>query len=654
MTDADPIWTPSPERVEQARITAFRRLVEERTGRSFTAYEDFWQWSVEDLDGFWSLFAEHVEVPFHQRSDQVLAEERMPGAVWFPGATVNFAELALARTGGEVAVVARTEGGGREEVTWDELRGRVGAVQAWLREQGVEPGDRVVGFLPNIAETVVAFLATVSIGAVWSVCAQEYAPQGAADRFAQLDPVVLIAADGYHYGGKVHDRTTAAAELRDLLPTVRATLHVDHIGAQPLADSSRYADVVASPRDPDIVPVAFDHPLWVLYSSGTTGRPKGIVHGHGGALLEMVKLAALHVDLHEGSVFHWFSTPSWMMWNVQVAGLLLGARIVLLDGSPGHPHADSLWDLVAEEGVTYFGTSAAYLIACHKAGSPAQGRDLSALTGLGSTGSPLPPSTAEWLVQTLPDVWLAPVSGGTDVASGFCGGVPTEPMRAAEMQGRAMACAMEAWDESGQPVVGEVGELVLTRPLPSMPLYFWDDPEGERYRDAYFDTFPGIWRHGDWCTITHHGGVMIHGRSDATMNRLGVRIGSAEIYETLDRLPEIQDCLIVGVEQEDGGYWMPLFVQLAEGAAATDEDKAALADRLRATIRSEVSPRHVPDEVIFVHSLARTMTGKRLEVPVKRILQGMPVAQAANPRSVTDPSALDELARIAQERRSGG
>lgn len=645
-----PLWAPSEELAANSVLAGYLDWLHDARGMRFEGYEDLWRWSTENLEEFWESVWSFFGVRAHTPYTAVMGSQNMPGAQWFPGASLNYAEHALSHNLSTPAVIGFSEGTDPVELSWDDLRGQVGALAGWLTSHGVGPTDRVVGYLPNIPQAVVAFLACASIGALWSACSPEYTPQGAADRFAQLDPTVLIAADGYRYAGKVHDRRHEVEALHKLLPTIRTTLWLNHVDAgeaPPSLEPHHFDEVVATPVHPTYTPLPFDHPLWVLYSSGTTGRPKGIVHGHGGITLEHLKYLGFHLDLHPGTRFSWYTSTSWMMWNIQVSGLLHGATIVLYDGSPGWPDTSGLWRLAQDAHLDFLGTSAAYLLSCQNEGlCPRENFNLQSLQALGSTGSPLPASGFEWVYESVGEVWFAPASGGTDIASGFAGGVPTLPVYAGQMQGRLLGVAMQAWDEAGHPLANQVGELVVTQPMPSMPLYFWDDHDGSRYHDAYFDTYPGVWRHGDWVTIASDGGVVVHGRSDATMNKFGVRMGSAEIYEAIERLPEIEEALVVGVEQSNGGYWMPLFVTLRTGCILD----SVLSDKVRATIRSAVSPRHVPDEVIAVRALPHTRTGKRLEVPVKRLLQGVPIDQAANLSSVDDPDALIWFATLGAER----
>ncbi|PPJ17224.1 acetoacetate--CoA ligase [Nocardia nova] len=627
-----PQWEPEAGDLETARVADFARFVGARTGREFDDYHSLWKWSITDLPGFWGALWEYFELGGAPAT--VLASTEMPGAQWFPGQLLNYVDQIArhARTD-RPAIVYAGEQGGLTEISWAELLGRTASFAATLRELGVGLGDRVVGYLPNIPEAVIAFLGAASIGAVWSACGQDYSAKAALDRLGQLEPAVLVTADGYHFGGKTHDKRDDIAALRAGLPTVRATVVVPRLGGA-VPDALDW-NAVAPPEGAELSTesVGFAHPLWILFSSGTTGLPKGIVHGHGGVLLEHLKAAALQSDIGRGDVFFWYTSPSWMMWNFQVAGLLVGATIVCYDGSPTYPHADSLFDLAARTGTTVLGTSPGYVLACIKAGVvPRRDHDLSALRTIGITGSSLPPSSALWLRDNVGErVQVNSISGGTDVVSAFIGGVRTVPVWPGELSVPFLGAAVDAWDESGRPVRGEVGELVITAPMPSMPVSFWNDPDGTRYRAAYFEMFPGVWRHGDWITVTDHGSIVVHGRSDSTLNRHGIRMGSADIYQAVEQLPEIAEALVIGAEQPDGGYWMPLFVTLAPGAELTDE----LKQRINATIRAEVSPRHVPDEIIAAPGIPHTRTGKKLEVPIKKLFQG------ADPDRVVERSAVD-------------
>jgi len=653
-TDGRLLWEPTADAIERSTLTTYMRWLEARRGLRFEGYHDLWQWSIDDVEGFWASIWDFFEVRAERPYKRVLGRREMPGTEWFPGARLSYAEhIFRGREDGAVAIIHESELRERGEVTWGELRAQVAGIAAGLLEMGVEPGDRVVGYLPNVPETIAIFLACASIGAIWSCCSPDFGIRSVVDRFAQIEPKVLFAADGYRYGGKDFDRGQAIAELQRELPTVAHTVVVPYL--DPDADGSGLRDATTLERmqregELSFAQLSFAHPLWVLYSSGTTGLPKAIVHGQGGVLLEHLKVLHLQVDLHAGDRFFWFTTTGWMMWNFLVGGLLTDATIVLYDGNPATPSLDRLWDLAAETGMTCFGTSAAYIAACMKSGvTPAEGRDLSRLRAVGSTGSPLSPDGFRWVYEHVgSDTWLFSTSGGTDVVSAFVGGVPILPVYEGELQGRALGAAIEAWDEDGRSVIGEVGELVLTEPLPSMPIGFWGDPDGERLRDSYFSVFPGVWRHGDWIEITPRGTAIISGRSDSTINRGGIRMGTAEIYSAVLALDEVRDALVVDVPQEGEESWLPLFVVLEEGAELDDD----LVKAIRTRIREDCSPRHVPSDVIAIDAVPRTLSGKVLEVPVKRILMGTPPEKAASRDSLANPEALDWFAELAQRRAS--
>jgi len=650
---SEKLWEPSAQVVERSNMTAYMRWLEAERGLDFDGdYTRLWEWSTSELDAFWRSIWDYFGVTADGDATTVLGSEKMPGTEWFPGTSLNYAEhIFRGKDPDSLAIQHRSETTELAEITWGELEGRVAAFAAGLRSLGVKRGDRVAAYLPNAPEAVVGFLATTLIGAIWSSCSPDFGARSVIDRFAQIEPKVLLAVDGYTYGGKPFDRMDIVRGLEAEMPTLEHTILVPYL--DPDADPARlehgiaWADVTAKGDGAELefARVPFDHPLWVLYSSGTTGLPKAIVQGHGGILLEHLKKMNLHVDAQAGDHVFWFTTTGWMMWNFLVSILLTPASIVLFDGNPGHPDLSTLWDLAAEAEITTFGTSASYLSSCMKAGvEPSEGRDLSALEAVGSTGSPLAPEGFEWVYEHVGrDTWLFSTSGGTDVCTAFVGGVPILPVYRGELQARALGCAVEAWDPDGTPLTGEVGELVITKPMPSMPVFFWSDPDGERYRSSYFDMYPGIWRHGDWIEITDRGTAVIYGRSDSTINRGGVRMGTSEIYRAVFSLDEITDALVVDVPRPGTEGWMPLFVVLRDGETLSDE----LIRRIAARIREDCSPRHVPNEVHEVAEVPRTLSGKVLEVPVKRILMGTPPEEAASRDSLANPNALDPFVELA-------
>ncbi|MGZ8666277.1 MAG: acetoacetate--CoA ligase, partial [Solirubrobacterales bacterium] len=611
-----------------------------------------WQWSVTDLEAFWRSIWDYFEVRSDVPPTRALGSREMPGAEWFPGTRVNYAEHVFRdRDPSEAAILHASELRPLGKLSWGELRSQVAAAAGGLRGLGVGPGDRVVAYLPNIPEAIVGFLATASIGAVWSSCSPDFGPSSVIDRFAQIEPKVLLAADGYRYGGRDFDRTAVIADLQAQMPSLERTVVLPYLSDEPdlssLRDAIPWADLLAAGQgtEPAFERVDFSDPLWVLYSSGTTGLPKAIVQGQGGILLEHLKKLNLHADLHRGDRIFWFTTTGWMMWNFLVSGLLTEAAIVLYDGNPGHPDMGVLWDLAESARITCFGTSASYISACMKDGvEPGTGRDLSRLGAVGSTGSPLSPEGFDWIYEHVgSDTWLFSTSGGTDLCTAFVGGVATLPVYRGELQARALGASVEAWDEAGRPLIGEVGELVVTEPMPSMPVFFWGDPDGSRYSAAYFEHYPGVWRHGDWIEITPRGTAIIYGRSDSTINRSGVRMGTSEIYRAVQAVPEVVDALVVDVPREGTEGWMPLFVVLREDAELDSDLEHEIARR----VRERCSPRHVPDRVFQVDEVPRTLSGKVLEVPVKRILMGTPAERAASRDSLANPDSLDYFTELA-------
>lgn len=649
MTAPELLRTPPADPRDAGRIGAFVAHVERTRGTAFADYAALHHWSVTDLEGFWSALVEHFDIAFTTPPTAVLGRREMPGAQWFPGAELNYAFHALRGTGvadDDVAVVAHSQTRAEVELTWAQLREAVARARAGLVRLGVGRGDRVVAYLPNIPETLVAFLAAASLGAVWASCAPEFGARSVIDRFAQVEPSVLLAVGGYTYGDKPVDRRAEVAALRAGLPTLRHVVDVAY-GGGPLPDAVTWEDLLAEPGPLAFDPVPFDHPLYVLFSSGTTGRPKAIVHGHGGITVEHTKNHALSWDLGPGDRLQWFTTTAWMMWNALVSGLIVGASVVLIDGNPVHPDPGWQWRLAARTGATVTGASPGWLMACRAAGlAPGRELEFPRLRQIGVAGSPLPPEGYRWVTEQFgPGVLLNNGSGGTDVCTGMVQGGPWQPVWLGEISGPTLGVAVAAFDAEGRPVVGELGELVITEPMPSMPVCFWGDPDGERYRDTYFDTWPGVWRHGDWARFLPTGSCVIAGRSDATLNRGGVRLGTAEFYAVVEELPEVQDSLVVHLEDAAGGNGeLLLFLQLTEGVELDDALRARVAGELRAAL----SPRHVPDRIAAVPAIPRNRTGKKLELPVKKILRGAAVEDVASRDVLAVPTALDAFEAIAR------
>jgi acetoacetyl-CoA synthetase len=661
------------------QIRRYQEWLRESRGLSFDSYDALWRWSTTDLAGFWQSVWDYFDLRSPTPYRAVLAERRMPGATWFDGAQFNYAQQVFrhvdkAHEAGFAAVISRNEKGNHRELSWPELRRQVAALALHLREQGVQPGDRVAAYLPNIPEAIVAFLAVVSIGGVWSICAPDMGTNAVLDRFKQITPKVLIACDGVTYGGRDFDRTGVVAELRAALPSV--THLVVHrnlgVGDTALQSLAPWTDLsLAIARDDEAVRafeptwLPFDHPLWIVYSSGTTGLPKPIVHGHGGTVIVGLALKVLHNDIgcsYEpnswGERFLWYSSTGWVMWNAQVSGLLNGTTCCIFDGNPGgskdKPDWTVLWRFAADLGVTFFGAGAAFFSNCMKAGLDLkQLGNLRPVRALGTTGSPLSPEVQAWGTQQFqkigtPDIWWCNISGGTDFAGAFIGGNRELPQVPGEMQCRLLGCAVEAWNEKGEPVIDEVGELVCTQPIPSMPLYFWGDEGNKRYLSSYFDTYPGVWRHGDWLKITPSGGCIIYGRSDATINRHGLRMGTSELYSAVEALPEVLDSMVVDLEYLGRESYMPLFVVLRPGVALDEAMKA----KINGAIRTALSPRFVPNEIFQVAEIPRTLSGKKQELPIKKLLLGQPLEKVVNKDAMANPGCLDWYVALARARSS--
>lgn len=645
----DILWEPDTPRLRDSGLADYQEWLEVNHGLRFASYRDLWQWSIEDLDEFWHSIDSFEGLSLASAGAPALADAVMPGARWFPDATLNYADHIFRRAGADddPALICLAEGAAPVYVSWGELRLRVGALVQTLQSWGVAKGDRVVGYLPNTAEAVIGLIACASIGAVWSVCAPEFGTGAVISRFQQLQPRVLIAGSGYRNNGRIYDRREALGEIVSCLTDLQRIVWVDTLGDALAPDFAvpvtPWHDAVAEPAELHCTPVEFDHPLWILFSSGTTGLPKGIVHGHGGIVLEHLKVLRLHTDLRPGDRFLLLGSTSWMVWNLMVSGLLIGATLVVVDGSPGYPDLNRVWDIAAQHRVNALGLGVGFVQACMSADlHPGQKFDLSVLRHVTVTGSPLPTSGFHWIHDRVGSVWLASCSGGTDICSAFVGGVPTLPMRAGRIQAPYLGVAVAAWDEHGAELVGRPGELVVTKPMPSMPVSFWGDTNGKRYRDSYFDTYPGVWRHGDYIEFDVDGSSQILGRSDSTLNRRGIRMGSAEIYAAVEELQEVVEALVVGAELDDR-YYMPLFIVLTP-----DADLVAAERRITDAIRTALSPRHVPDDIVVMPGIPHSRTGKKLEVPVKRLLQGAALADVVDLGAVDAPELLHHYQEFAR------
>jgi acetoacetyl-CoA synthetase len=648
LNEGDLLWTPSPARVNKAKLTAFMRWLASERGKAFDSYARLWQWSVDDLEGFWQAVWDYFRVESSAPYSRVLEDRHMPGAKWFPGARLNYAQHALRHERPNVtALLHLSERAPLASMSWEELGGKVRILATQLRKLDVRPGDRVVAYMPNIPETVIAMLATTSIGAIWSSCGPDFGTRGVLDRFTQLAPKVLFYVDGYQYGGKPFDRKDEVHKIIDQLGSLERVIYMPYLNREDRqtyhAHTVLFDDLLNQPPVArgafEFEQVPFDHPLWILFSSGTTGLPKPICHGHGGIILEQLKHCQFNFDVSDGERLFFFTTTGWMMWNFLVSALLSNVVPVLYDGNPAWPTPDVLWKMVDASDTKLFGTSPTYVAGLEKAGIvPKERAGLASLESVTLAGSPVTPECMEWIYNNVKkDLWVASGSGGTDVCTGFVMGAPTMPVYAGEIQSRALGCAVYAFNERGEEIVGEVGELVVTAPMPSMPVCFWNDVEKKRYLESYFQEYPGIWRHGDFFKINDRGGCYVLGRSDATLNRQGVRIGTAEVYRSLATLPEIDDSLIVNLDLPHGKFFMPLFVKLRNGVALDDP----IRDKIRATLRREYSPRHVPDKIYQVEAIPFTLTGKKMEVPVRRILMGVAPEKAANRDAVANPQALD-------------
>ncbi len=642
------LWTPTEVFKEESNLSHYMAWLADNEGMVFENYQQLWSWSVDKPGDFWGSLWNYFDIIFEGEYSTVLQGSKMPHYRWFQGSRLNYAEhIFRNENDSRPAIIHKREGKDIEQISWKELRSKVAALQAFLLKSGVSAGDLVVGYLTNTPEATISLLAANSIGAVWSSCSPDFGVSSVIDRFAQVSPKVLIAVNGYQYGGKVYDKTDVVKEVISALPTVEKVILIDIVEASPIEGTAPWEEIVTTAASKlEFVRVPFEHPMWILYSSGTTGIPKAITHSQGGILMEHLKYLYFHNNVKKGDRCFWYTTTGWMMWNYIQSALLCGGTVVLYDGSPAWPSVDALWQLAEEAKIQHLGASAGYIIANMKEGTtPSQRYDLSALVSVGSTGSPLPPEGFDWIYSHLKkDVWLTSISGGTDVCSAFVGGNPLWPVYSGEIQCRALGCKLEAFDDMGQPVLDEVGEMVITAPMPSMPIYFWNDAGDQRYISSYFELFEGIWRHGDWIRITSRNGLVIYGRSDATLNRGGVRIGTSEVYRAVDKITTVEDSLIICLEKEGGEYYMPLFVKLQKGVTLSED----LTREINQAIRNEYTPRHVPDEIIAVADIPYTISGKKTESPVKKILMGQPLERAVNKDALRNPQAMDFFIKMAR------
>lgn len=655
MSEQRKLWSPSRTFIEQANLSKYAAWLKEQHQLDFQDYAGLWKWSIDFPDKFWESLIHYFNVKLHTPWQQIMSNDAMPHTRWFEGATLNYAEhIFRNKTSQRPAILFCSEREPATPISWEALEKQTASLQKFFLDAGLQPGDRVAAYIPNIPQATAAFLATISLGAVWSSCSPDFGSGSVLDRIKQIAPKIFIAVDGYQYNGKPYDRLEIVKEISAQLPSVEKVIIIPYLQTAPdireISQAVSWQDIMQNDHTTlQFVPVPFSHPIWILYSSGTTGMPKAITHSHGGMLLEHLKYLSFHNDVHPGENFFWFSTTGWMMWNFVQASLLVGATIVLYDGSPAYPNLDILWKLTAELPIHHFGTSAPYLIACMKAGlAPGKQFDLSTLRSIGSTGAPLPPEGFDYVYEKIKeDLWLCSMSGGTDICTALVGGNPWNAVWEGEIQCRCLGCALYAFDEEGRVLENEVGEMVITKAMPCMPVFFWNDEDFSRYTASYFEMYPGIWRHGDWIKITEEDGVIILGRSDTTLNRQGVRIGTAEIYRAVDKISDVKDSLVVNIELPHGGDYMPLFVLLQDGKTLTDDVKNAINKQ----IKIECSPRHVPDEIIAAPDLPYTISGKKMEAPVKKILLGKNVTTTANQGAMRNPESLDFFVAFAYEKK---